>query len=71
MKELWASNTGHVVCRDHGGGYFETHLRVHPRARKFVTPLAVWQKMTSAEVEEWLELFGEPGCESCPATVSA
>lgn len=68
-KALWASNSGHITCAEHGGRYFIAYLEGHPRATRFVTPLDAWERFTPSaeEQEEWLREFGTPiGCESCP-----
>jgi hypothetical protein len=64
--ELWVSNAGHVNCREHGGGYFEAHLRANPNARRFTTPLNAWERVSDADRAEWLAEMGEPiTCEGC------
>jgi hypothetical protein len=66
MTDLWASNSGRIVCPEHAGAYHEAHLRAHPRARRLTTPLDAWEKMTQADRDAWLAEMGAPmTCEVC------
>jgi hypothetical protein len=66
MVLLWASNGGHIACDEHLGMYGQSERRAHPRARRLITPLDVWERLTDADNDEWIREFGEPmRCESC------
>ena len=79
--KLWSDLGGTIYCPDHLGMYASAALEKRPQARRIETPITVWTRMTSAEMEP--ETFpasdvfddAEPGkmmtftpeCETCGA----
>ena len=71
MSALWVSNSGRVACDQHLGAEGTAALRANPQARRLVTALDYWARLTDADVNdpEWLAEFGQPmSCETCPRT---
>lgn len=65
-KTYFVSNGGELTCSHHAGAYLMADLVARPKGRKFSTPLAVWERLSSAEVEA---MFTDLGfcCETCKA----
>lgn len=65
-KVYFAATGGELTCSHHAGAYLRADLEARPKARKIVTPLTTWERLTSVEVAL---LFAEIGycCETCHA----
>lgn len=64
---LWISHGGRVACKAHGGSYLAAAMLARPRARRHVTPLDVWWRITAADRATWREAgLGKLACEDCP-----
>lgn len=65
-KTYFVSNGGELTCSHHAGAYLTAALIERPKGRKFTTPLGVWERLASAEVET---MFTDLGfcCETCKA----
>jgi hypothetical protein len=62
-RRLYQSNGGVVTCAAHGGAYLESALMADPDARRIVTPLDVWERLTVAEVAEWTNYTDGAPCD--------
>lgn len=65
-KTYFLGNGGELTCSHHAGMYLTSELMARPNGRKFTTPLGVWERLSSAEVES---MFADLGfcCETCKA----
>lgn len=63
-QRYWASNTGRVSCEEHGGNYLKSAVSRMPKARRIVTPLDAWERLTAREIDEIRE-WNPQVCEGC------
>lgn len=67
--ELWASDNGRVCCPNHLGYSASAERSANPRARRLVTSLGSWSRLSSADVAEWSAFLAGEGvavlCEGC------
>lgn len=62
MNALWMSLGGEVRCEKHAGYSLESAIAANPKARKHVTDLTIWTRLTAAETRQFRAM--DLGCES-------
>lgn len=67
MATLWLNeNNGSISCEQHGGSYLRWEIDARPKARKHVTSLGTWLRVTADDRSWWLAEFGRAmACETC------
>jgi hypothetical protein len=69
-QTLWQDLQGFVACPKHMGISASTLLQHNPKARMIRTDLTIWERLTRAEVTDWLGFLSEQnesriGCDTC------
>lgn len=72
-QQYWSDEIqGTIYCVDHAGSYLTHAIQSNPTARRHITPLGDWSRMTDAEVAEFREFLADEAgiitdsiCEQC------
>lgn len=74
-QTLWTDDNGRVACPEHMGCSATFLLQQNPRLRVIENGYTTWERMTKAEVTDWMEYLAEHGhtvaCETCRQAVTA
>lgn len=60
----FVGTNGELTCSDHAGAYLRADLEARPNARKIVTPITTWERLSSLEVAALMADIGFC-CETC------